>query len=165
VSRKKSYVTVTDQFCGAGGSSSGAQAAGCEVRIALNHWQLAVETHNTNFPNTDHTTSMTSLIHATTPFAKHKYTVKVRWNSTPLNEQQFWMEFRQALHRRITLKGQSTNGRKYSEDYQIGLQRDRYIIHQYLVYRCRSTGSWNLLTTPELKKKFPTIDNQNSEEL
>jgi hypothetical protein len=89
--------------------------------------------------------------------------VKLRWNSTPLNEQQFWMEFRQALHRRITLKGQSTNGQKYSEDFQNGLQRDRYIIHQYLVYRCRSTGSWNLLTTPELKKKFPTIDNQNAE--
>jgi DNA (cytosine-5)-methyltransferase 1 len=45
---------VTDQFCGAGGSSSGAQAAGCEVRIAINHWKLAVETHNTNFPTTDH---------------------------------------------------------------------------------------------------------------
>lgn len=25
-----------------------------EVRLALNHWQLAIETHNTNFPNTLH---------------------------------------------------------------------------------------------------------------
>lgn len=49
-----SYVTVTDQFCGAGGSSLGAAAAGAEIKLALNHWRLAVDTHNTNFPNTDH---------------------------------------------------------------------------------------------------------------
>jgi site-specific DNA-cytosine methylase len=51
---KKSYITVTDQFCGAGGSSIGATAAGAELRLALNHWKLAVETHNTNFPNAGH---------------------------------------------------------------------------------------------------------------
>lgn len=50
----KSYLTVTDQFCGAGGSSLGAVAAGAEVKLALNHWELAIETHNTNFPQTDH---------------------------------------------------------------------------------------------------------------
>jgi DNA (cytosine-5)-methyltransferase 1 len=54
VSRKKSYLTVTDQFCGAGGSSIGATAAGLEIRMAMNHWALAVETHNTNFPDADH---------------------------------------------------------------------------------------------------------------
>jgi len=51
---KNSYVTVTDQFCGAGGSSLGATAAGCEVVLAMNHWELAIETHNTNFPQTTH---------------------------------------------------------------------------------------------------------------
>jgi DNA (cytosine-5)-methyltransferase 1 len=51
---KSSYITVTDQFCGAGGSSSGAVAAGAELRLALNHCPLAIETHNTNFPNADH---------------------------------------------------------------------------------------------------------------
>lgn len=51
---RSSYVTVTDQFCGAGGSSLGARTAGAEIRLALNHWKLAVETHNTNFPDTDH---------------------------------------------------------------------------------------------------------------
>jgi DNA (cytosine-5)-methyltransferase 1 len=51
---KNSYITVTDQFCGAGGSSQGATAAGAEVIMALNHWKLAIETHNTNFPNTNH---------------------------------------------------------------------------------------------------------------
>jgi DNA (cytosine-5)-methyltransferase 1 len=51
---KKSFITVTDQFCGCGGSSSGAAQAGCEIKMAINHWSRAVETHNTNFPNTDH---------------------------------------------------------------------------------------------------------------
>lgn len=54
MSRKRSFLTVTDQFCGAGGSSIGATESGLEVRLALNHWKLAIETHNTNFPNTDH---------------------------------------------------------------------------------------------------------------
>jgi len=52
--KKNSFITVTDQFCGAGGSSQGAQAAGVEVKLALNHWKLAIETHNTNFPNALH---------------------------------------------------------------------------------------------------------------
>lgn len=58
--RKKSYLTVTDQFCGAGGSSQGVKkysnkiGGGVEVSMALNHWKLAIETHNTNFPDTYH---------------------------------------------------------------------------------------------------------------
>lgn len=51
---KNTYITVTDQFCGAGGSSIGATDAGAEVKLAMNHWKLAIETHNTNFPKTDH---------------------------------------------------------------------------------------------------------------
>lgn len=48
-------LTITDLFCGAGGSSSGAiQVPGVQVRMAANHWALAVETHNTNHPGTDH---------------------------------------------------------------------------------------------------------------
>jgi DNA (cytosine-5)-methyltransferase 1 len=47
-------LTVTDQFCGAGGSSIGATAAGAELRLALNHWELAINTHNSNFPNAAH---------------------------------------------------------------------------------------------------------------
>lgn len=40
---KKSYVTVTDQFCGAGGSSLGAVAGGAEVVLAMNpeeQWRI-----------------------------------------------------------------------------------------------------------------------------
>jgi DNA (cytosine-5)-methyltransferase 1 len=58
--RKNSYITVTDQFCGAGGSSLGVKnfasrnGGGVEVKLALNHWALAIETHSTNFPDTLH---------------------------------------------------------------------------------------------------------------
>lgn len=51
---RSSHITITDQFCGAGGSSIGAAAAGGELRLALNHWRLAIDTHNTNFPQADH---------------------------------------------------------------------------------------------------------------
>lgn len=54
MSPKNSFLTATDQFCGAGGSSSGATAAGLEVKLAMNHWDLAIRTHNTNFPSADH---------------------------------------------------------------------------------------------------------------
>lgn len=51
---KRTFITATDQFCGAGGSSIGATKAGVELKLALNHWKLAVDTHNTNFPNAAH---------------------------------------------------------------------------------------------------------------
>lgn len=48
-------ITLTDLFCGAGGSSTGAtEIPGVTVRIASNHWELAVETHNANHPTADH---------------------------------------------------------------------------------------------------------------
>lgn len=50
----RTRLTVSDWYCGAGGSSSGAVAAGIEVASAANHWPLAIETHNTNHPDTDH---------------------------------------------------------------------------------------------------------------
>jgi DNA (cytosine-5)-methyltransferase 1 len=46
--------TITDLFCGAGGSSLGAELAGGELRLALNHWPQAIETHATNFQHADH---------------------------------------------------------------------------------------------------------------
>lgn len=56
---KPSSLTLTDKFCGAGGSSQGAKDAangdiGIEIALALNHWELAIKTHNHNFPNTRH---------------------------------------------------------------------------------------------------------------
>lgn len=53
---------ATDVFCGAGGSSLGLEFVCCPVcgrsliRVtqAINHWDLAVEAHNANFPHADH---------------------------------------------------------------------------------------------------------------
>lgn len=48
-------LTVLDGYCGAGGSSTGAELVpGVRVRYALNHWQLAIDTHNHNMPHVDH---------------------------------------------------------------------------------------------------------------
>ena len=46
--------SVKDCFCGAGGSSTGAEMGGGEVVFALNHSALAINVHNTNHPKTDH---------------------------------------------------------------------------------------------------------------
>lgn len=50
-----SDVTMSDYYCGAGGSSTGALATGAvRVTMAVNHWDLAIATHNENHPDTDH---------------------------------------------------------------------------------------------------------------
>lgn len=46
--------TVTDLFCGAGGSSLGAEAAGMELVMAANHWQTAIDIHQLHFPEAGH---------------------------------------------------------------------------------------------------------------
>jgi DNA (cytosine-5)-methyltransferase 1 len=47
-------ITVTDLFCGAGGSSLGAEAAGLELVMAANHWQTAIDVHQVHFPDAGH---------------------------------------------------------------------------------------------------------------
>lgn len=48
-------LTVTDLFCGGGGSSTGLMSVpGFEIKIAANHWDLAVRVHNHNHPDADH---------------------------------------------------------------------------------------------------------------
>lgn len=46
--------TVTDLFCGAGGSSLGAEAAGMRLVMAANHWQTAIDVHQAAFPDARH---------------------------------------------------------------------------------------------------------------
>jgi DNA (cytosine-5)-methyltransferase 1 len=41
-------LTASDLFCGAGGSSHGAERAGVEVLVAANHWPRACETYGLN---------------------------------------------------------------------------------------------------------------------
>jgi DNA (cytosine-5)-methyltransferase 1 len=48
-------ITVTDLFCGAGGSGLGATAVpGVQLVMAANHSPRAIETHQLNFPDCDH---------------------------------------------------------------------------------------------------------------
>lgn len=50
-----SDITLKDLFCGCGGSTSGAaNVPGVRVKYAMNHWKLAIESHNTNHPDTHH---------------------------------------------------------------------------------------------------------------
>lgn len=48
---------AADLFCGAGGTALGAEQAGARIRFALNHWQVAVDTHSANFPLAKHVNS------------------------------------------------------------------------------------------------------------
>jgi len=47
-------VTITDLFCGAGGSSLGAEFAGAQLVMAANHWQTAIDVHQAHFPDAGH---------------------------------------------------------------------------------------------------------------
>jgi len=55
-------LTVTDLFCGAGGSSSGLVAAGYRVVIAANHWKQAIASHEINHPDTKHSSADISQV-------------------------------------------------------------------------------------------------------
>lgn len=52
-------IRAADLFCGAGGSSTGAQRAARDlgrplVLTAVNHWQIAIDTHTRNHPGASH---------------------------------------------------------------------------------------------------------------
>ncbi|MDX3365300.1 DNA cytosine methyltransferase [Streptomyces sp. ME02-6987-2C] len=47
-------ITFTDMYAGAGGSSTGLVNAGLELKLAANHWQVAVDTHCANHPDAEH---------------------------------------------------------------------------------------------------------------
>ena len=47
-------MTVTELFCGAGGSSTGLVQAGCEVVSAVDFWDVALKTHEMNHPGARH---------------------------------------------------------------------------------------------------------------
>jgi len=47
-------MNAIDLFAGAGGFSTGAQMAGCNVVWAANHWQAAVDIHSLNHPGAQH---------------------------------------------------------------------------------------------------------------
>lgn len=45
---------LVDLFAGWGGASLGAEKAGAVVKLAANHWPMAVRAHQVNHPGTDH---------------------------------------------------------------------------------------------------------------
>lgn len=48
-------ITMSDFFCGAGGSSAGAeQIPGVKVQFAANHWDKAIQTHSLNHADAEH---------------------------------------------------------------------------------------------------------------
>lgn len=49
---------AADLFCGAGGTTAGAVSSGVvEAVFALNHWDVAIQTHSKNFPGAKHVNS------------------------------------------------------------------------------------------------------------
>ena len=62
----RSYL-VADLFCGAGGSSTGAQKAIADIGgtmdlVAINHWTTAIATHSTNHPTARHLVEDVSMV-------------------------------------------------------------------------------------------------------
>lgn len=55
-------LSAIDLFCGAGGTSLGAEQAGASVKFAVNHWDVAVRTHSANFPHARHVNSRLDLV-------------------------------------------------------------------------------------------------------
>ena len=58
---------IADLFCGAGGSSTGAQKAiqeegGIMNLIAINHWNKAIATHSANHPRAKHIVEDVSMV-------------------------------------------------------------------------------------------------------
>lgn len=47
-------ITVTDFYSGAGGSSEGLRQAGFRILACANHWDVAVDTHRLNHPDSEH---------------------------------------------------------------------------------------------------------------
>src|SRR6266404_9126646 len=57
--RKPVTIEAVDLFCGAGGTSTGLAHActflGYQLKlVAINHWDVAIDTHSTNHPSTTH---------------------------------------------------------------------------------------------------------------
>ena len=55
---------AADLFCGAGGTTQGAESSGAVKTIfAVNHWDLAVEAHSRNFPHAKHVRCDVDKVH------------------------------------------------------------------------------------------------------
>lgn len=51
-------LNTVDLYCGGGGFSAGAEATGeAKLRVGVNHWNVAIQTHSANFPEATHINS------------------------------------------------------------------------------------------------------------
>lgn len=77
------------------------------------------------------------------------------WDDPVWDKEQFLSWFRSCLMSKIN-RNTGKDWRKLSESYQIALMRDSIIINQS-ANRSYHRG-YNILSTPELKKRYPHID-------
>lgn len=66
--RKQDVDVFADLFCGAGGTTTGAMAALDKMErkyrfVAVNHWDIAIETHSLNHPDAEHACQSISSVH------------------------------------------------------------------------------------------------------
>jgi DNA (cytosine-5)-methyltransferase 1 len=55
---------AADLFCGAGGTTCGAEQSGAaSVRFAVNHWDIAIQTHSANHPHAVHANRRLDQVH------------------------------------------------------------------------------------------------------
>ena len=66
--------------------------------------------------------------------------------------------FLNCLHAKISASARAA-GRKLAPEYQAFMRRDCHRVRDYR-RRIRNTGCRNLLSTPELKRRYPFVDNQ-----
>lgn len=78
------------------------------------------------------------------------------WNYR-LTGSQYQTWFRKCLNEKINRTLNQT-GRKHDQNYSQNLLRDARIIRDNLSNRGRMSGR-NILSTPELKRRYPAIDN------
>lgn len=81
---------------------------------------------------------------------------------TRLNGLEWLRWFRECLNAKIN-RGLARTGRKLDGDYQTELRRDARHINDYFGRRIRNSGCRNLLRTPELRRRYPQINNQEFE--
>ena len=80
----KKTLEIVDMFCGAGGESTGimqaAYALGMNINLtAINHWEVAIETHSKNHPSANHLCQSVELLDPVKVIKGNK--VKMLWAS------------------------------------------------------------------------------------
>ena len=84
------------------------------------------------------------------------------WDDPEWDAAQFWQWFRECLNDKIN-REDTRQWRNLTPQCQLDLRLDVRAIRQYVQNVARSSGSRGMLRTPELKRRYPNIDNQAME--